>query len=142
MLRLTHEHLDVERMRELYLDKGGAADKFEAAGRIQRSPSEIWMVAKSPVDLGDDNRPPNPTTWAHTKREGLVDVPLIPYLTSADHGTAWGFAVQVGVKIALELDKKVSRLHLVVGNPVLEEDHPTFGTVWRFWLGIAVLLGR
>lgn len=67
-----------------------------------------------------------------------VRIPLTSYLTTPDHVRLAGFMAQLGARArdACPADEEIERMHLIVGEPLLETEHQG-KPAWRLFLGIA-----
>lgn len=100
---------------------------------IAKAAGEIWMIPHSPVQLGE------PIDWRHHRKKEYVYVPLFPYITPADPELALAFTLQLGLRIASDLDTQIKRIHLAIGHPVNEVfNQQTGGVAWQYQVGVAV----
>lgn len=101
---------------------------------IRRNEGEVWLVPHAPVCLD------RPIDWRHQRREDAVYVPLFPYLVPAEPDLALGFMLQLGIRLAGNLESRanVLRVHLALGHPVNEVVLDPGGPVWQYQVGFAL----
>lgn len=99
---------------------------------IERKNGEVWMVPHNPVALDQH------IDWRHHKREDFVYVPLYPYLLPIEPDLAFGFMLQLGIRVATDLQKPALRFHLALGNPVNSVFQDGTGNFWQYQVGMAI----
>lgn len=104
---------------------------------IQPQPTvhpEDWFVLDAPLMPGEC------PTWAFSKNDQYVRIPLFSYNLSGKADLALAFMVQLGISCAGHLPGKIRKLRLVTGVPVdlVEEDGITTETHLVYWFGLAV----
>lgn len=98
---------------------------------ITKSPKERWIVAASPVAFD------KPVDWSPVVKEEHVYIPLVPYLMPQEMASALGFMLQLGVRLATNINVPVLRLHLSIGTP-LHEVSDEQGSFWQYQVGFGL----
>lgn len=123
---LTHNMLDLAH----YLNNGQAPFDF-----IERKLSEKWYVPHTPINLD------RPVDWRFFEKDRRVCIPMFPYLTQPDPAAAVGFALQLGLRCAMDFRSTVKALHVSIGYPT-NEVYENTGHFWQHYIGLAVLLEK
>jgi hypothetical protein len=98
--------------------------------------SDVWAVASKPIRF--DGQQPEFTV---IELGELVRVPLFAYRTASKelHILA-GFAIELGVRSVLAAPSKPVRMHVVLGNPVIDLAEVSEVNAYRVHLGLAFQL--
>jgi len=124
---VTSECLNIEEYERL---------KILPATLVDRSGSELWLVREEPVGSTRTG-----VAWSYANEGPKVRIPLFPYMTSYKIpsyvvGLSGSICAQIVAEaIRLAAGREMLRLHVVFGDPVEDRE-----SVFRFWLGMAILL--
>lgn len=100
-----------------------------------RGNTDNWLVADSPVP--DDIN--NGISWAVTRVDEYVRIPLFEYKIAAKGDLALAFAFKLGLIAANLAPMRVKKLHVVTGDPVeLIQDAANNVIGMTYWFGFAV----
>jgi hypothetical protein len=102
---------------------------------FDKKPGDKWIVPAKPLRF--DGEAPEFTL---VETGDLVRVPLFAYRTTDKQlHTLAGFTMELGVRAVLATPMKPARMHLVLGNPVLDLASQNI-EAYRVHLGLAFLI--
>lgn len=89
---------------------------------LDRKPADIWYVAASPIIGGK-------VVWELSESGTKFRIPTIPYVMCGEPHKAMAFAAQLGQLAVYEYFRArnppdILRLHIVIGQPVIEVAMP------------------
>ena len=97
-----------------------------------------WWVVDGPLS------PTEPPSWAFTKSDQYVRIPLFKYQLSPIADLALAYLLQLGLSCAGHFPGPVKKCHIVTGDPVDLLDDPDTNTYtgMHYWFGLAVVIAK
>lgn len=104
----------------------------------QPNQPEDWFVLDAKFFAG------SPPSFADTRHDQYLRIPLFEYALSPDADVALAAIVQIGLGCVGYISKPIRAVHIVTGNPVdlLYGDDINTAIGLRYWFGFAIATER